>query len=77
MQFTIDKNPSKIFLFTTCLLLLVIPCRKAINSAAPDARESATDSAQLVDLYMSSHNLLLKPCMLAVSVLHIYMPSEV
>ena len=37
-------------LFTTCLLLLVIvPCRKATNSADPDARHSTTDSVQLVD----------------------------
>ena len=49
MQFTFDKNPSKIFLFTTHLLLLVIPCRKATNSAGTGARQSATDSAQLVD----------------------------
>ena len=51
MQFTLDKNPSKIFLFTTHLLLLVIPCRKALNSAGPGARQSATDSAQLVELF--------------------------
>ena len=43
MQFTIDKNPSKIFMFTTRLLLLVIPCRKDKNSAGPGARQSATD----------------------------------
>ena len=50
MQFTVDKNPSKIFLFTTHLLLLVIPCRKATNSAGTaGAKQSATDSAQLVD----------------------------
>ena len=49
MQFTLDKNPSKIFLFTTRLLLLVTPCRKATNSAGTGARQSATDSAQLVD----------------------------
>ena len=49
MQFTLDKNPSKIFLFTTLLLLLVIPCRKATNSAGTGARQSATDSAQFVD----------------------------
>ena len=49
MQFTLDKNPSKIFLFTTLLLLLVIPCSKATNSAGTGARQSATDSAQLVD----------------------------
>ena len=48
MQFTIDKNLSKILLFTT-LLLLVIPCRKATHSAGPGAREYAADSAQLVD----------------------------
>ena len=75
MQFTLDKNPSKIFLFTTCLLLLIIPCRKATNSAGTGASQSATDSAQLVDhikLYMSPTHLLLKPCMLAVSALHIY-----
>ena len=45
MQFTLDKNPSKIFLFTTRLLLLVIPC----NSASPGASQSATVSAQHVD----------------------------
>ena len=49
MQFTLDKNRSVIFLFITRLLLLVIPCRKATNSAGPGARQSATDSAQLVD----------------------------
>ena len=69
MQFTLHKNPSKILLFTT--LLLVIPCRKATNSAGPGARQSATDSAQLVDqIYMSQNHLLLKPCMLAVSAVH-------
>ena len=49
LKFTLDKNPSKIFLFTTRLLLLVIPRRKATNSAGTGARQSATDSAQLVD----------------------------
>ena len=49
MQFTLDKNPSKIFLFTVCLLLLVVPCRKATNSAGSDARQFGTDSVQLVD----------------------------
>ena len=49
MQFTLDKNQSKNFLFTTRLLLLVIPFRKATNSAGPGARQSATVSAQLVD----------------------------
>ena len=49
IQFTLDKNPSKIFLFTTGLVLLVIPCRKATNSAGTCARQSATNSAQLVD----------------------------
>ena len=49
MHFTLDKNPSKILLFTTRLLLLVISCRKATNSASPGARQSVTDSAQLVD----------------------------
>ena len=49
LQFTIDKNQSKIFLFTTSLLLLVIPCRKATNSAGPGVRQSATDSTQHVD----------------------------
>ena len=49
MQFTLEKNPSTIFLFTTRLLLLVILSRKAINSVGPGARQSATDSAQLVD----------------------------
>ena len=48
MQFTLDKIPSKIFLFTTHLLLLVIPHRKATNSAGPGARQSATDSAHHV-----------------------------
>ena len=64
MQFTLDKNPSNKLLFTAHLLLLVIPCRKATNSAGPDARLSATDSAQHVDqirtLYESKH-WLLKP----------------
>ena len=49
MKFTLEKNPRKIFFFTTRLLLLVIPCRKATNSAGTGARQSATDSAQLVD----------------------------
>ena len=49
MKFNLDKNPSKIFLFTTSLLLLVFPRRKATNSAGTGARQSATDSAQLVD----------------------------
>ena len=49
MQFTLDNNPGKIFLSTTRLLLLVIPCRKATNSAGTGARQSATDSTQLVD----------------------------
>ena len=50
MQFTLEKNPSTIFLFSTRLLLLVyIPSRKATNSAGPGAKQSATDSAQLVD----------------------------
>ena len=48
MQFTLDKNPGKIFLFTTRLLLLDIPCRKSTNSAGNGARQSGTDSAQLV-----------------------------
>ena len=46
MQFIVDKIPSKIFLFTARLPLLVIPCRKATNSAVPGARQSTTDSAQ-------------------------------
>ena len=49
MQFTLEKNPSTIFLFNIRLLLLVILSRKATNSAGPGARQSATDSAQLVD----------------------------
>ena len=49
MQFTLDKNPSNIFLFTTRLLLLVVPCRKVPNSAGPGAKQSATESAQHVD----------------------------
>ena len=49
MKFTLEKNPRKIFLFTARLLLLDIQYRKAINSASPGARQSDTDSAQLVD----------------------------
>ena len=49
MQFTLEKNPSKIFLFTTRLLLLVIPSRRATYSAGTGVKQSATDSAQLVD----------------------------
>ena len=49
MKFTLEKNPSKIFLFTTLLLLLVILCKKATNSAGTGARQSASESAQLVD----------------------------
>ena len=37
MKFTLEKNPSKIFLFTTR------------NSAGTGARQSASESAQLVD----------------------------
>ena len=48
IQFTFDRIPSKIVLFST-RLLLVIPCRKATNSAGPGARQSTTDSAQHVD----------------------------
>ena len=48
MQYTLDKIPSKMFLFTTHLLLLV-PLRKATNSAGHDVRQSATDSAQHLD----------------------------
>ena len=48
-RFTLEKNPSTIFLFTTRLLFLVILSRKATNSAGPGARQSVTDSAQLVD----------------------------
>ena len=47
--FTLDKNASKIIMFTTRLLLLVIPCTKATNSASPGARQSATVFAQHVD----------------------------
>ena len=64
MQFTLDKNPSKIFL----LLLLVIPCRKATNSAGPGVL--LHDSAQLVDQIRtlnSPNHLLLK---------HIYAHGE-
>ena len=61
MQFTLEKNTSKIFLFTTHLLLLVIPCRKATNSAGSGARQSATDSTQLVDQLRTMSPLLL-PC---------------
>ena len=60
MKFTLEKNPSKIFLFTTRLLLLVIPCRKATNSAGTGARQSASESAQLEELYMSPNHLLLQ-----------------
>ena len=49
MQFTLEKKRSTIFLFTTRLLILVILSRKATNLAGPGARQSATDSAQLVD----------------------------
>ena len=49
MQVTLDIIPSKRFLFSTHLLLLVIPFRKATNSAGPGARLSTSDSAQLVD----------------------------
>ena len=36
------------FFCSPVLLLLVIPCRKATNSAGPGARQSSTDSAQHV-----------------------------
>ena len=80
MQFTVDKNPSKIFLFTTHLLLLVISCRKATNSAGTGAKQSATDSAQLVDhtrILYESKPLAFKAFMLAVSAVRIYMPAVV
>ena len=47
-QFTLDKIPRKIILFTTHILVLAIPFRKATNSAGPGARKSSTDSAQFV-----------------------------
>ena len=72
-QFTLDKIPSKIVVFTTGLLLLVNPCRKATNSAGPSARQSTTGSAQHVAVYMSPNHWLLKPCMLAV---HICLPTS-
>ena len=56
MQFSLDKIPSKIFLFTTSLLLLVIAFRKATTSAGPGA-----------SLLLSPNHWLLEPCMLAVS----------
>ena len=78
MKFTLEKNPSKIFLFTTRLLLLVIPCRKATNSAGTGARQSASESAQLVDQIITLYESKpLKPCKLAVSAVHIYMPAAV
>ena len=43
MQFILDKIPSKMFSFTTCLLLLVILFRKATNSAG---LATQSDSAQ-------------------------------
>ena len=45
VQFTLDKIPSKIFMFTTHFF--VTPCIKATNSGGPDARQSTTDSAHL------------------------------
>ena len=48
MQFIVDKSPSRMLLFTTCLLPLVTLFRKATNSADPGATQSATDSAQYV-----------------------------
>ena len=62
--------PSKIF-----MLLLIIPCRKATNSAGPGTRQCATDSVQHVDQIRTqyeSNDWLLKPGMLAVSAVHIY-----
>ena len=38
MQFYFNKIPSKMFLFTACMLLLFIPFRKAINSASPGVK---------------------------------------
>ena len=49
IQFILDKIQSNIFLFTTCLLLLVIPYRKATNSAGPGARQSTTVTVHHVD----------------------------
>ena len=49
MQLFLDKIPSKIVLFATSLLFLVIPCRLATNSTGVGARQSTTDSAQHVD----------------------------
>ena len=72
MQFTLDKNPSKIFLFTTSLVLLV--------TTGPGARQSATDSAQVVDqirtLY-ESKPLAFKPLYSSCySAMHIYIPPR-
>ena len=46
MQFYFNKIPSKMFLFTACMLLLFIPIRKTINSASPGARLYTTGSTQ-------------------------------
>ena len=71
MKFTLEKNPSKIFLFTTRLLLLVIPYRKATSSAGTGARQSASESAQHVDQIRTLYES--KP----LAFMHIYMPATV
>ena len=49
LQFTLDKIPNKMFLFTTTYFFLVIPFRRATNSTGPGARLSTIESAQHVD----------------------------
>ena len=61
MQFVLDKIQSNIFLFTTCLLPLVIPYRKATNSAGPGARQSTTDSVHHIDQIRTLYESIYMP----------------
>ena len=71
MQFTLNKILSKIFLFITCLILLVIPLRIATNSAGPGTRLSTTDSAQHVYPIRTPYESKPLACMKADSAEHV------
>ena len=75
MQFTLDKIPSKIVLFTTSHFFLLFHVEK-LQSAGPGARQSTTRLTlpQSVDQIRTLYHWLLKPCMLAVSALHYICP---
>ena len=75
MQFTLDKIPSKIVLFTTGLLL-VIPCSRATNSACPGVRQSTTDSAQHVYQIRTPFTQWTKASSLFRDIYHHIVPKE-